>query len=171
MEFEREEKAACGGDTEWGGWVPWLPEDRQFSYGRRYQAGSLRKERAAVSTTTSPVLVSTAVLILGTAAIASFGQDNLAALTVVGILSAWNDCYIRAINGEVRLWVNAKKSPAAPPSSPAKGSFAWKAKARPFNFASCACASCREGGGSMPCPYAWQGTVFGEQPRFQVMAD
>ena len=34
VEFEREEKAACGGDTEWGGWVPWLPEDRQFSYVR-----------------------------------------------------------------------------------------------------------------------------------------
>ena len=71
--FEREEKAACGGDAEWGGWVPWLPEYRQFSYGKRCQVGSLRKERAAVPTTTSPVLVSTAVLILATAAIASFG--------------------------------------------------------------------------------------------------
>ena len=73
VEFEREEKAACGGDAEWGGWVPWLPEDRQFSDGKRCQVGSLRKERAAVPTTTSPVLVSTAVLILVTAAIASFG--------------------------------------------------------------------------------------------------
>ena len=73
VEFEREEKAACGGDAELGGWFPWFPEDRQFSYGRRYQASSLRKERAAVPTTTSPVVVSAAVLILATAAIASFG--------------------------------------------------------------------------------------------------
>ncbi len=31
VEFEREEKAACGGDEEW---VPWLLENRQFSYVR-----------------------------------------------------------------------------------------------------------------------------------------
>ena len=70
VEFEREEKAACGGDADLGGW---FPEDRQFSYGRRYQSRSLRKERVAVPTTTSPVVVSTVVLILATAAIASFG--------------------------------------------------------------------------------------------------
>ena len=134
MEFEREEKAACGGDTEWGGWVPWLPEDRQFSYGRRYQAGSLRKERAAVSTTTSPVLVSTAVLILGTAAIASFGQDNLAALTVVGILSAWNDCYIRAINGEVRLWVNGGEVSGGTAIEPKKGFLCLESEGSPIQF-------------------------------------
>ena len=134
VEFEREEKAACGGDAEWGGWVPWLPEDRQFSYGRRYQAGSPRKERAAVPTTTSPVLVSTAVLILGTAAIASFGQDNLAALTVVGILSAWNDYYIRAINGEVRLWVNGEEVSGGAEIEPAKGYLCLESEGSPIQF-------------------------------------
>ena len=134
MEFEREEKAACGGDTEWGGWVPWLPEDRQFSYGRRYQAGSPRKERAAVPTTTSPVLVSTAVLILATADIARFGQDNLAALTVGGILSAWNDYYIRAINGEVRLWVNGEEVSCGTAIEPSKGFLCLESEGSPIQF-------------------------------------
>lgn len=42
-----------------------------------------------------------------------------------------------AINGEVRLWVNGGKSPAAPPASPPTATFASEAKVHPSISATC----------------------------------
>ena len=63
----------------------------------------------------------------------------------------WNHYYIRAINGEVRLWVNGEEVSGGTAFEPARVSSAWKAKARRSSSASCACGSCRDGMSEM-CP-------------------